>query len=340
MLNVDRTSDGMFFERGENELVARLEQRIATLLNWPVENGEGLQILRYAPGAEYKPHYDYFDPGEPGTPTILKRGGQRVATLVMYLQRAREGRRHRRFPDVDLEVAPRARQRACSSATTGPHPSTQSLHGGAPVIAGEKWIATKWLREREFSRSVKVHANGIADRSRRHRPGATARPVVLLIMGLGMQLMAWPTAFVQRAGRRGLSRGALRQPRHRPDASSFDHAGAPQRRVAERSQHRLGLAVRAPYTLHDMAADALGVLDALGIAKAHVVGASHGRHDRAAHCRLHAATRVPASSSIMSSSGARGLPGPRREVTSHAHAPPVGPRRGRAGRRTASGCCG
>ncbi len=38
----------------------------------------------------------------------------------------------------------------CSSATSGPTPSTQTLHGGAPVIAGEKWIATKWLREREF----------------------------------------------------------------------------------------------------------------------------------------------------------------------------------------------
>jgi len=63
-LNVDRTSDGMFFERGENATVARLEQRIAALLRWPLEFGEGLQILRYSPGAQYRPHYDYFDPGE------------------------------------------------------------------------------------------------------------------------------------------------------------------------------------------------------------------------------------------------------------------------------------
>ena len=84
-VNADRTSNGMFFQRGENELVRRIEQRIARLVNWPEENGEGLQILQYGPGAEYKPHYDYFDPGEPGTPTIVKRGGQRVGTLVMYL---------------------------------------------------------------------------------------------------------------------------------------------------------------------------------------------------------------------------------------------------------------
>ena len=57
----------MFFEPGEFPVCARLEQRIATLLDWPLENGEGLQILRYGPGTEYLPHYDYFDPGEAGT---------------------------------------------------------------------------------------------------------------------------------------------------------------------------------------------------------------------------------------------------------------------------------
>ena len=45
---------------------------MAALLAWPVENGEGLQVLRYGVGAEYKPHYDYFDPVHTGTPTILK----------------------------------------------------------------------------------------------------------------------------------------------------------------------------------------------------------------------------------------------------------------------------
>jgi len=147
-LNVDRTSDGMFFERGENEVVARIEQRIAALLRWPLEFGEGLQILRYAPGAQYRPHYDYFDPGEPGTPSILRRGGQRVATLVMYLQEPQLGGATT-FPDVGLEVAPR-RGTGVFFSYDRPDPCTRSLHGGAPVIAGEKWVATKWLREREF----------------------------------------------------------------------------------------------------------------------------------------------------------------------------------------------
>lgn len=147
-VNADRTSNGMFFQRGENELVRRIEQRLARLLQWPEENGEGLQILQYGPGAEYKPHYDYFDPSEPGTPTILKRGGQRVGTVVMYLAEPEKGG-GTVFPDVHLEVAPK-RGNAVFFSYERPHPTTKTLHGGAPVIEGEKWIATKWLRERRF----------------------------------------------------------------------------------------------------------------------------------------------------------------------------------------------
>jgi prolyl 4-hydroxylase len=148
-LNADRTSNGMFFTRSENELIARIERRLAQLTRWPVENGEGLQILHYRPGAEYKPHYDYFDPNEPGTPTILKRGGQRVATIIMYLLEPTKGG-GTTFPDVKLEVAPK-RGNAVFFSYTRAHPSSKSLHGGAPVIAGEKWIATKWLREGKFA---------------------------------------------------------------------------------------------------------------------------------------------------------------------------------------------
>lgn len=147
-LNADRTSEGMFFERSENSIVRCVETRIAKLLGWPRENGEGLQILRYGPGAEYKPHYDYFDPAELGTPAILTRGGQRVATLIMYLNEPEKGGATV-FPDLDLKVVPRPGQ-AVFFSYAQPHPASRTLHGGAPVQAGEKWIATKWLREREF----------------------------------------------------------------------------------------------------------------------------------------------------------------------------------------------
>lgn len=148
-VNQDRTSDGMFFQRGETDVVALLEQRIARLVNWPLENGEGLQVLHYRPGAEYKPHHDYFDPDQPGTANILKRGGQRVATLVIYLNNPAKGG-GTTFPDVPLEVGPR-QGNAVFFSYARPHPSSRTLHGGAPVTEGEKWIATKWLREHEFN---------------------------------------------------------------------------------------------------------------------------------------------------------------------------------------------
>ena len=144
----DRTSSGTHFERGETELVSRIEQRISELIDCPAENGEPLQVLHYTPGAEYKPHYDYFDPAQPGTAAVLKRGGQRVGTLVMYLHVPKNGG-GTVFPDVGLEVAP-VKGHALFFSYDRPHESTGTLHGGSPVTDGEKWVATKWMREGVF----------------------------------------------------------------------------------------------------------------------------------------------------------------------------------------------
>ena len=147
-VNAARTSEGMFFERGEAPLIQRIEQRIAALLRWPVDKGEGLQVLRYRPGAQYRPHFDYFDPAQPGTAAVLQRGGQRLGTLIIYL-RAPLGGGATIFPDAGLEVAP-VKGQALFFSYDRPHESTGTLHGGAPVAAGEKWVATKWLREGVF----------------------------------------------------------------------------------------------------------------------------------------------------------------------------------------------
>ena len=148
-VNPSRTSQGMFFEREETDAIARVERRIAALLRWPLDHGEGMQVLHYGPGAEYKPHHDYFDPVAPGTPAILARGGQRVASLVIYLNTPVAGGATV-FPDVGLEVAP-VKGNGVFFSYDRPHPITRSLHGGAPVLKGEKWVATKWLRERVFT---------------------------------------------------------------------------------------------------------------------------------------------------------------------------------------------
>lgn len=147
-INPDRTSDGMFFTRGQTAVIQRLEARIAKLLRWPLENGEGLQVLRYLPGAQYKPHHDYFNPSEPGSATILQRGGQRIGTLVIYLNDVPAGG-CTYFPQSQLRIHPRQGHAVFFGY---PHANAQSLtlHAGEPVLEGEKWIATKWLREREF----------------------------------------------------------------------------------------------------------------------------------------------------------------------------------------------
>lgn len=143
-----RTSRGMFFRRDENPLVRTIEARIARLLSWPVENGEHLQVLHYRPGDRYEPHYDYFDPAGEGSASLLARGGQRIATLLIYLREPERGG-ETTFPDLGLRFAAK---RGCALffSYDRPHPSTKTLHGGAPVIAGEKWVATKWLREGVF----------------------------------------------------------------------------------------------------------------------------------------------------------------------------------------------
>lgn len=147
-VHAGRTSDSMFFTRGETALCATIEARIARLLDWPVERGEGLQVLRYGVGAEYKPHYDYFDPELPGTEVVVQRGGQRVASLVMYLNTPERGG-STAFPDAHLEVAA-VKGNAVFFSYDRPHPVTRSLHAGSPVLAGEKWIATNWLRQHAY----------------------------------------------------------------------------------------------------------------------------------------------------------------------------------------------
>lgn len=132
---------------------------------------------------------------------------------------------------------------------------------------------------------------------------------VLLVMGLGMQLTAWPEDFVD--GLVDLGYFVIRFD-HRDCGLStkLSGAGKPNLTLAL-LKAALRLPVRAPYCLAEMAGDALAVLDALGVARAHVVGVSMGgmiaQHLAAAHPQ-----RVISLTIIMSSSGRRGLPGPTR----------------------------
>lgn len=156
---------------------------------------------------------------------------------------------------------------------------------------------------------MRVTANGI--RIEVEDSGDAGRPVVLLIMGLGLQLTAWPEAFVQSLVAAGY-RVVRFDNRDIGLSKHFDELGLPNL-LWESMKHRIGLPVRAPYTLQAMAQDSLAVLDALGIGQAHVVGVSMGGMI-AQRVALAAPQRVLSLASIMSSSGARYLPGPKPQV--------------------------
>lgn len=144
-----RTSQGMFFKRGQTELIATIERRIAEVCNWPVIRGEGLQVLKYEPGNEYLPHNDYFDPNESSSAIHTRNGGQRIATLLMYLNTVEEGGATV-FPDTGGMI-PAVQGNAYLFHYAVPDRSTMSLHGGAPVIKGIKYVATKWFREADVA---------------------------------------------------------------------------------------------------------------------------------------------------------------------------------------------
>lgn len=145
-----RISLGTYFTLGQNDLVKKIETRIAEVTGTPVPNGEGIQILNYAGGGEYRPHFDYF-PDNAGGRVHTAHGGQRIMTVIMYLNDVKAGGATI-LTDINLSVYPKKGSALYFSYFNSKgqvDPTT--LHGGAPVVEGEKWIATKWIRERVYA---------------------------------------------------------------------------------------------------------------------------------------------------------------------------------------------
>lgn len=146
-----RTSFGMFFPNSSlSSTLKNIHSKIFEMTQIPLEKGENLQVLRYEEGGEYQPHYDYFSKEKPGGTDSLKRGGQRVATFIMYLNTPEKGG-ETIFPLAKLKVFPKKGNALLFyNVDLEGKEDTLTLHGGAPVEKGEKWIATKWFREKAF----------------------------------------------------------------------------------------------------------------------------------------------------------------------------------------------
>lgn len=160
-----RTSSGMFLELQQDEIVRKIEERIAIWTFLPEENGESIQILHYEHGQKYEPHFDFFH-----DKVNQAIGGHRIATVLMYLSDVQKGG-ETIFPNAEGRFAQQKDETWSDCAKNGYavkpergdallffslHPDattdTESLHGSCPVIEGEKWSATKWIHVRSFSK--------------------------------------------------------------------------------------------------------------------------------------------------------------------------------------------
>jgi pimeloyl-ACP methyl ester carboxylesterase len=144
--------------------------------------------------------------------------------------------------------------------------------------------------------------------------GDASQPTILLIMGLGTQMIAWPESMCQGLADRGYHVVRFDN-RDIGLSQKMDGADIPGV-IKMAAFSRLNLHLDVPYRLGDMASDAIGVLDALEIDRAHFVGASMGGMI-AQLVAGHYPERVASLTSIMSTSGCRSLPSPDKKITLH-----------------------
>jgi hypothetical protein len=148
--NVVRTSSGLGFSSLEPDLVALLTaMRIAAATGLPLAQQEPTNILHYAPGEQYRPHYDFIMPEEEGAfASELQRYGQRVCTVLIYLNDGYEGG-ETEFTRLGWRFKGKAGDALIFwNLSAAGERERNSLHAGLPVTSGEKWLLSKWVRER------------------------------------------------------------------------------------------------------------------------------------------------------------------------------------------------
>jgi len=144
--------------------------------------------------------------------------------------------------------------------------------------------------------------------------GNAAGPVLLMVQGLGMPLSAWPPALIDALVAQGY-RVVTFDNRDIGRSELLRHMKVPNMLV-QTLRRKFRMRVKTPYELVDMMRDVEGLMDALDIASAHLVGISMGGMISQL-LAIHAPRRVKTLTSIMSTTGSRKLPGPTKEVTRH-----------------------
>jgi prolyl 4-hydroxylase len=145
----ERSNSAFAFWMAQLDVVILLVRaKIAAALGAAVGTLEQCQILHYAPGQEFSPHYDFIDAEVPGHAVELARGGQRIATFLVYLNEGYEGGMTS-FPVLGFGY--RGETGAGLTFTNldpAGEPDRRMLHAGQPPSAGEKWVLSQWIRDR------------------------------------------------------------------------------------------------------------------------------------------------------------------------------------------------
>lgn len=141
-----RTSDSSDLDRWSPD-IRSIDEKIAALLGIPSEHGETLQGQRYKPGQQFRAHHDYFHEDQNYWPRMKAEGGQRTWTAMIFLNEVEEGGATW-FPQAGVRMKPkRGLLLAWNNMKPDGTPNPNTLHEGMAVVAGTKYIVTKWFRE-------------------------------------------------------------------------------------------------------------------------------------------------------------------------------------------------
>lgn len=143
-----RTSDFAFIPHNADNAVAEICYKLSKYANLPLETAEQLQVIHYGVGKEYQPHWDSWDLDQHNW---LGKSGQRIFTALVYLNDVDEGG-GTIFPNIGIEVKPKMGRCVFFQNTLlgrrDKHP--MALHGGSPVLRGEKFACNLWFREKPY----------------------------------------------------------------------------------------------------------------------------------------------------------------------------------------------
>lgn len=165
VISEGRTGRNCWIGHHETPILSHLSNRISALIAIPLENAESFQIIHYHETQQYKAHYDAWEANTERGKRCMARGGQRLVTCLLYLNTVETGG-GTCFPKLNMEIrAVRGRMvvfHNCFAGTNQRHPD--SLHGGLPVVKGEKWACNLWFRERSRQLSVDKPTRRLEDR--------------------------------------------------------------------------------------------------------------------------------------------------------------------------------